>query len=147
MMAHYKGVLGSADTDAIGLATIQHQDKVAAKLLFEDPGFIDTKYKSCTLDIKEGFQTMRKKLCQESSIPPSVTPSRFAKGAVDLKQWLHPEAHFAKQLPIACLNREEGTLQAVFRMTFGCSTSTSLSVWQSAHMAMETRCIPKRQCR
>ncbi|XPS69480.1 hypothetical protein M3J07_001739 [Ascochyta lentis] len=89
MMRLYDGVIGAAqDPTSEGLARVQHYDKVATKLMFEEPDFQTVEVSRRTSEFKSRFEAAKKKLCQPSNIPSSLSPSRFSKEAIKFKQKL-----------------------------------------------------------
>ena len=88
MIHLYNSILSSASTTAAGIVKVQQYDKVAAKLMFEDPDFQKVEVARRIKEFKNSFQTVKHNLCQKSDIPSSKSPSRFAKEVVEFKQQL-----------------------------------------------------------
>ena len=86
MMHHYNTILAAEKTNADGLARVQQYDKAAAKMMFENDDFKDTEVARRVKHFKVRFEEAKEKRCASSKIPSALSPGRFAKEVVDLKQ-------------------------------------------------------------
>ncbi|UPX15434.1 uncharacterized protein EKO05_0005881 [Ascochyta rabiei] len=89
MMQLYSAVKNAAqDAQSEGLERVQHYDKVATKHMFEDADFQTVHVSRRRSEFRLRFEMAKEKLCRPSNIPTSLSPSRFAKEVVALKQKL-----------------------------------------------------------
>lgn len=88
MMHLYEGILDAAETKADGLERVRQYDKVAMKLLLENPDSKTVLVVRRTSEFEVRFETAKHNLCKPSKIPSSLSPSSFAKEVMDFKQKL-----------------------------------------------------------
>ncbi|KAJ4312994.1 hypothetical protein N0V94_007163 [Neodidymelliopsis sp. IMI 364377] len=88
MMQLYNATMATEQRDHDGLPKVQHLDKVATKLLFEDPNFQAVKFNHRVSAFQTRFAQAKNIICAPSRIAARMKPEEFAADAVRLKQRL-----------------------------------------------------------